>query len=204
MAAVRKLRYTPEEYLALDRAAPTRSEYYAGEIFAMAGASEEHNIITLNVATELRAGLRGGPCRPFSADMRVSIGEAEMYAYPDVVVVCGERRFADERRDVLLNPTLIIEVLSPTTEACDRGGKFIGYRRLESLQEYLLIAQDRPHIEQYTRQPDGHWLLSEAQGLEAALHLPSVHLDLALSEVYEGLSSGTEGKAAAGADGSEG
>src|SRR5205085_5736773 len=119
MAALPKTFYTPEEYLALDRAAEFKSEYHAGEIFAMAGASEEHNVISLNVATEFRIRLRGGPCRPFSADMRVSLGEAELYAYPDVVVVCGERQFGDGRRDVLLNPTLIVEVLSPTTEAYD-------------------------------------------------------------------------------------
>jgi Uma2 family endonuclease len=188
MAALPKVVYTSEEYLALDRAAEFKSEYHAGEIFAMAGASEEHNIISLNVASELRVRLRGGRCRPFSADMRVSVGGADLYAYPDVVVVCGERQFADGRRDVLLNPTLIVEVLSPTTEAYDRGGKFEGYRHLESLQEYLLIAQDRAHVEQYTRQPDGRWLLAEAGGLAAVLHLPSIGCDLALADVYEGVS----------------
>jgi Uma2 family endonuclease len=129
MPALPKIRrFTPEEYLAIDRAAPTKSEYHGGEIFAMAGASEQHNIITLNVATELRVQLRGGPCRPFSADMRVRIGTADLYAYPHVVVVCGERRFADDQRDVLLNPTAIIEVLAEGTEAYDRGDIFAGYR----------------------------------------------------------------------------
>src|SRR5439155_7242290 len=145
MSAAPKLRCTPEEYLEIDRAAQFKSEYFHGEIFAMAGASEDHNTITFNVAGLLHSQLRGGPCRGFSADMRVSTGEGEMYVYPDVGVVCGERRFVDARRDVLLNPTVIIEVLSQTTEAFDRGGKFEGYRRLESLRDYLLIAQDRPH-----------------------------------------------------------
>jgi len=184
MTALPKKRYTPEEYLAIDRQAPFKSEYHAGEIFAMAGASEEHNIITVNLTVALGSQLRGGPCRPFAADMRVRVGPADLYAYPDVVVVCGERRYADEQRDVLLNPTVIIEVLSPGTEDYDRGDKFTGYRYLDSLQEYLLVAQDRPHVEHYTRQPDGRWLLSEAAHLEAVIHLPSLAADLALSEVY--------------------
>jgi Uma2 family endonuclease len=197
MAALPKTVYTPEEYLALDRAAEFRSEYHAGEIFAMAGASEEHNIISLNVATELHVQLRGGPCRPFSADMRVSVGKADLYAYPDVAVVCGERQFADKRRDVLLNPTLIVEVLSPTTEEYDRGGKFEGYQHLESLQEYLLIAQDRVRVEQYTRQADGQWLLAEADDLAAVLHLSSIGCDLALADVYDGVTFGTDSRAEA-------
>jgi Uma2 family endonuclease len=184
MPALPKIRYTPEEYLAIDRQAPFKSEYHAGEIFAMAGASEEHNIITINLTVALASQLRGGPCRPFAADMRVRVGPADLYAYPDVVVVCGERRFADEQRDVLLNPSVIVEVLSPGTEGYDRGDKFAGYQHLESLQEYLLVAQDRPHVEQYTRQADGRWLLSEATHLEAVIHLSSLGADLALSEVY--------------------
>jgi Uma2 family endonuclease len=184
MSASPKIHYTPEEYLAMERQAPFKSEYHAGEIFAMAGASEEHNIITINLTVALASQLRGGPCRPFAADMRVRVGPADLYAYPDVVVVCGERRFADEQRDVLLNPSVIVEVLSPGTEGYDRGDKFAGYQHLESLQEYLLVAQDRPHVEQYTRQADGRWLLSEATHLEAVIHLSSLGADLALSEVY--------------------
>ena len=188
MSALPKAVYTPEEYLALDREAEFKSEYHAGEIFAMAGASENHDMIAVNVLTELRAQLRGGPCRPFSADMRVQIPEADRYTYPDVTVVCGERQFADGRRDVLLNPTLVVEVLSPSTEAYNRGDKAKAYRQLASLREYLLIAQDRPHVEQYTRQADGRWLLSEADQLEAVVHLASIRCDLTLADVYEGVS----------------
>jgi Uma2 family endonuclease len=184
MAALPNAAYSPEEYLALDRAAEFKSEYHAGEILAMAGASENHDTIAVNVLTELRSRLKGGPCRPFSSDMRVHIPAADRYTYPDVTVVCGERQFADGRRDVLLNPTLVVEVLSRTTEAYNRGEKAAAYRRLPSLEEYLLIAQDRPHVEQYTRQPDGRWLLSEAEGLQAIVHLPSIGAGLALSEVY--------------------
>jgi len=197
MSAAPKLRYTPQEYLAIDRAAEFKSEYFAGEMVGMAGASENHNIITVNLASELRTRLRGGPCRPFSTDMRVSAGAGDLYFYPDVVVVCGERRFADERRDVLLNPTVIAEVLSPTTEADDRGDKFEGYRRLESLHEYVLVAQDRPHIEHFTRQEEGRWLLSEVDGMEAVLHLASIGCGLPLNEVYEGVDFG-EGADASG------
>ena len=112
----------------------------------------------------------------------------DRYTYPDVTVVCGERQFADGRRDVLLNPTLVVEVLSPSTEAYNRGEKAAAYRQLASLQEYLLIAQDRPHVEQYTRQPDGRWLLTEADNLAAVLRLPSIQCDLALADVYDGVS----------------
>jgi Uma2 family endonuclease len=187
VSALLKSLYTPEEYLELDRAAEFKSEYVAGEICAMAGASEEHNVITVNAAAELRKRLRGGPCRPFSGDMRVSIGAADMYVYPDVLVVCGERQYTGDRRDTLLNPSVIIDVLSPTTEAFDRGDKFAGYRRLDSLKEYVLIAQDRPHVELYTRQPDGRWLLSEVDGLLEALELSSLKCGLPLAEIYDGV-----------------
>jgi Uma2 family endonuclease len=188
MAALPKPFYTPEEYLKLDRAAEFKSEYVAGEIFAMAGASEEHSIITVNVVLTLGPQLRGEACRPFSGDMRVSLGVADMYVYPDVLVVCGDRQYGGDRRDILLNPTMIVEVLSPTTEAFDRGDKSAAYRQLDSLEEYVLIGQDRPHVELYTRQPDGRWLLSEVDGREAAIQLHSVGCGLPLAEIYDGVS----------------
>jgi Uma2 family endonuclease len=178
-------RLTPEEYLALERAAETRSEFFNGVMFAMAGASEEHVLIVVNVAGELRAQLRGRPCRTYSTDMRVKVSETGLYTYPDVVVVCGEPQFDDEHRDTLLNPTAIIEVLSPSTEAYDRGEKFAHYQRRASLHEYVLIAQDRYRVEHYVRQPDGQWLYSETRGLDGTLHLPSIGCDLALAEVYD-------------------
>lgn len=193
MSAAPRLRYTPEEYLAIDRAAECKSEYVAGEIFRVptaggwAGGSENHNTITFNLSGLLHSQLRGGPCRGFAGDMRVSAGEGELYVYPDILVVCGERRFMDERRDILINPTVIMEVLSSTTEAFDRGEKFEGYRRLKSLQDYLLVAQDRPHVEQYARQPDDRWLLSEAGGTGTDIALPSIGCVLRLSEIYDGV-----------------
>jgi Uma2 family endonuclease len=183
MSAAPKPHITPEQYLTMERQAEFKSEYFAGEIFAMAGGSKEHNRISGNVFGLLWSQLRGRQCTPYNSDMKVRVA-GELYTYPDVTVVCGEEEFADEETDVLLNPTLIVEVLSPTTEAWDRGGKSEQYRQRESLQEYLLVAQDRPHIERYTRQASGEWLLTEVNGMEAVLTLPSIGCELPLSEVY--------------------
>lgn len=166
MSSLPKARFTPQQYLALERAAETKSEFFNGEIFAMAGASREHNLIATNVVRELSAQLKGRPCETYPGDMRVKVSETGLYTYPDVVVVCGEPRFEDEHGDTLLNPTLVVEVLSPSTEAYDRGEKSSHYRRLASLAEYVLIAQDRCHVERYARRPDGLWLLAEARGLD--------------------------------------
>src|SRR5712692_10164216 len=135
-----KQRVTPEEYLARERDAEHKSEYFDGEIFAMAGGSPQHSAIIFNVNGLLFPQLRGGPCRGFNSDMRVKVSETGLYTYPDLVVLCGEPQFDDEHQDTLLNPTLIVEVLSPTTKAYARGDKFSHYRWLESLQEYLLVA----------------------------------------------------------------
>ena len=176
-------RLSPQEYLALERKAEFKSEYLRGEIFAMAGASPEHSVITVNVTVTLGTQLRDSPCTAYSSDMKVRSSQ-EHYAYPDVTVVCGEAQFAGEEREVLLNPTLIVEVLSPSTEAWDRGGKFERYRARESLQEYLLVAQDRAHLERYDRQPRGEWLLSVVDSLDGTLSLPSIGCQLELARVY--------------------
>jgi Uma2 family endonuclease len=176
---------TPEQYLAVERDADYRSEYFAGEMFAMAGASEQHNLITVNVASELRSQLKGRPCKSYANDMRVRVAPTGLFTYPDVVVVCGEARFDDERKDTLTNPTVLIEVLSKSTEAYDRGEKFAHYRKLDSLQEYLLVSQEREHIEHFVRQMSGQWLLSEASGTDGAIDLDSIGCRLALSEVYD-------------------
>jgi len=187
MSVQPKPRFTPDEYLELERAAPYKSEFYNGEIFAMAGASEEHNIIGVNLSREISTQLRGRPCRTYANDMRVKMVDAPVfYTYPDVVIVCGERQFEDASVDTLLNPTVLIEVLSPSTEGYDRGNKFAFYRRIPSLQTYVLVAQDRPLVEAYARQPDGRqWLLSEANGLSESLSLPAVGCTLRLADVYE-------------------
>ena len=184
MPSQAEARLTPQEYLALEREAPYKSEYFQGEMFAMSGASRRHNLISLNIGAELRAQLRHRPCEVYTSDMRVKIRATELYTYPDVVVACDEPAFEDTAGDTLLNPTVLVEVLSKSTADYDRGGKFEHYRTLPSLQEYLLVAQEQPHVVQYIRQSDTTWLLSEMRDLEAHLHLPSITCDLALSEVY--------------------
>ncbi|MBI3249121.1 MAG: Uma2 family endonuclease [Deltaproteobacteria bacterium] len=177
-------RITPEEYLALERKALYKSEYLDGEVFAMSGASREHNLISFNISGELHPQLRHRSCEAYTNDMRVKISPTGLYTYPDVIVVCDEPQFEDAEVDTLLNPTLIVEVLSPSTEDYDRGGKFEYYRTLPSLREYLLVAQDRCHIVHYTRQKDGTWLLAETTRIEDQLRLPSINCNLSLAEVY--------------------
>ena len=185
MTSQTKRCFTPEEYLAIERHAEQRSEYLAGEIFAMGGASERHNLIVTNIVGELRSQLKGRPCKVYSSDMRVKVNPTGLYTYPDVVVLCGEACFDDTQKDTLLNPTVVIEVLSASTEAYDRGEKFEHYRKLASLVEYLLVAQERHHIEHYLRQSDHQWLLSEADGRQDIVQLPSITCELALAEVYD-------------------
>ena len=183
MIAAAKLYVTREEYLARERLAESKSEYYDGEIFAMAGSSPEHSLISMNIGRELSHQLFEKPCRVYNSDLKVRATEAT-YAYPDVTVVCGEPEFEDTEADVLVNPTVIVEVISPTTEGWDRGGKFERYRARESLQEYLLVAQDRAHLERYYRQPRGEWLLSVVDSPDGTLSLPSIGCQLELARVY--------------------
>ena len=150
----------------------------------MAGGSEEHSLIATNVIIELGLQLRERPCKLYNSDMRMQVAEDGPYTYPDVTIVCGEAQFADAEVDTLLNPTLLVEVLSPTTEAWDRGGKFERYQRIASLQEYVLIAQDRPRVEHYARQAEGQWLLTVTAGLDGVVSLPSIECRLSLQEVY--------------------
>ncbi|MCI0654678.1 MAG: Uma2 family endonuclease [Methylococcaceae bacterium] len=183
-AIVKQKTHTAEEYLVLERAAPCKSEFHAGYIYAMTGASREHNLLSVNIASELRSQLKGRPCETYINDMRVKAAATHSYHYPDVTVVCGSPELEDEHGDTLLNPTLLIEVLSRSTEAYDRGDKFANYRKIPSLREYLLVTQHLPRIERYVRQGDV-WLLTEADGLAASLALDSIGCTLALSEVYD-------------------
>jgi Uma2 family endonuclease len=185
MSSQPKAYITPEEYLAIERKAEYKSEYFNGEMFAMAGASEQHATIVANVMYLLVGQLKGRPCKAYASDLRVRISPTGLYTYPDVVVVCGEPQFADDQKDTLLNPTLIVEVLSESTKDYDRGEKFEHYRTLTSLSEYVLIAQDKYHVEHFVRQPDNRWLLSETNRLEDTIHLSSIACDLALAEVYD-------------------
>lgn len=183
MSAQLKQRYTPEEYLAIERKLESRHEYYQGEMFAMSGASREHNLISMNIAASLHRQFANQPCEVYQHDMRVKVTTIGMYVYPDVVATCKKPRFEDDTFDTLLNPQLIVEVLSESTEGFDRGMKFESYRKIESLHEYLLVDQNRPHIEHYSRE-HGPWVLSEAHGLESALLLPAVNCRLDLADVY--------------------
>jgi Uma2 family endonuclease len=178
--------FSPEEYLAFERGTDARHEYLDGHVYAMAGESIEHSRICVNVAGELRARLKGRPCEVLSPNMKVVTSPSGLFSYPDVVVVCGEPRFYDERRDILTNPTIVFEVLSPSTEAYDRGEKFLRYRtQIESLREYVLVSQHRPLVEHYVRQPDGSWSYSSVGDLSEAIDLPSIDCRLPLSEIYD-------------------
>ncbi|MGA3239879.1 MAG: Uma2 family endonuclease [Bryobacteraceae bacterium] len=185
MSTQAKTFLTPEEYLAIERKAEYKSQYYRGEMFAMAGASLAHNTLVANSIGELHGKLRGGACRVLPSDMRVRVSATGLYTYPDVVAVCGEPRLLDNQLDTLLNPHLIVEVLSLSTEAYDRGRKFEHYQTIESLREYLLLATDRVRADLYTRQPDGRWLLTSATRLEDSLDLQSVGCSLSLAGLYE-------------------
>jgi len=182
-SAATKRRFTPQDYLALERKSETRSEYYKGEIFAMSGASREHNLIAGNVNAEIRDQILDRPCESYPSDMRVSIEATGLYTYPDVSVVCGEPRFQDSEVDTLLNPTVIIEVLSPTTEAYDRGVKFRHYRRIGSLREVVLISQDRMMVERFTRRGND-WVLSDITDPDQVLKLESIGCRIPLNRIY--------------------
>ena len=183
MATAPRPRYTPEEYLELERAAEYKSEYIDGEIYALAGGSRAHTTITWNIGGELRTQLRDQPCHGYATEMRVRITPARMYTYPDVVIVCGEEQFADDHGDTLLNPTVIFEVLSPSTEIYDRTYKFDHYTHLASLTDYVLVAQDQVRVEHYVRHGD-QWLRAVISDLSASIHLASMDCTLALAEIY--------------------
>jgi Uma2 family endonuclease len=176
---------TPEQYLEIERKAEFKSEYYQGEMFAISGAREPHVLIAGNALGELHQQLRRRPCKVYSADMRVRVTPVGLYTYPDVVVICGEPRFLDENRDTLLNPTVIVEVLSESTKAYDRDEKFERYTSLDSLAEYLMISSLRVRAERFTRQTYGQWLLTIKSSLEDSLELQSIGCRLALADLYE-------------------
>ncbi len=189
---------TPEEYITFERKAipdaeTVRSEYIDGEIINMPGASRVHNLIAGNIFGELRTQLRGSGCETYMSDMRVSSPLTSSYFYPDVVIVCEEPRFEDDVFDILLNPIILVEVLSPSTEAYDRGEKFGHYRQLASLQEYILVAQDKVLVEHYRRQEKQEsgpvtgkgWIFTDCRELEEILSLPSIQCELPLREIYE-------------------
>lgn len=174
---------TPLEYLAIERAAPTKSEFYDGEMFAMAGGTALHSLIGTNVAREFGNKLRGKKCVPYNADLRILVEATGLFTYPDLSVICGPLQFADAD-DTVTNPSVLVEVLSPSTEAYDRGQKFLLYRQIPSLREYLLVSQHEPLLEMFVRQENNLWVLREAAGLDARLEIPSLQITVSLAEIY--------------------
>jgi Uma2 family endonuclease len=185
MSTMTYTRVTPEEYLVRERAAEYKSEYWDGEIVAMTGAPEPHVLITGNIHTALNVKLRRHGCRNYASDMRVQFDAANKTVYPDVVTVCGERQFKDGKNDVLLNPTFVVEVLSPSTERHDRGKKKDGYRLIPSLREYLFVVQKEPRVELYRREADGGWSCTVYQRMEDEVRLESLGCTLPLAEIYQ-------------------
>ena len=175
--------FTPEEYIALERKAHFKSEYFDGHIIAMSGASRQHNLIVTNISAELHLQFKGRGCEVYTNDMRVRPSPRDTYVYPDVVVVCGEPEFEDDVFDTLLNPIVIVEVLSPSTEAYDRGEKFTRYKHLASLQEYILVSQDKVSVEHHRRHST-QWVLSHYRALEEVLRLPAIGCELPLRDIY--------------------
>lgn len=174
-----------EAYLAFERASMTKHEYYDGRIYAMTGAKEPHNLISGNLVAALHPQLRRKPCRIYASDMRVKITKTGLNTYPDVVILCGQPQFTDSVRDTITNPIVLIEVLSASTERYDRGAKFQQYRTIDTLREYLLIAQDHHHVEHFSRQDGGLWVLQEATDVSSEIYIPSIDCTLKLEDIYE-------------------
>jgi Uma2 family endonuclease len=184
MSAVPQIKsLTPEEYLAIERQAEYKSEYVDGVMYAMAGGSHQHSSIAINVSGELYLQLKSTRCQVFNSDLKVRVPSKRKYLYPDVTVACGEPEF-DDKSDAILNPLLIVEVLSNTTAGYDQRNKFLYYQEIDSFQEYLLTAQDHPTVQHYVKQPDGTWICTTLNGLEQSVELPIVNCRLHLKDIY--------------------
>lgn len=179
--------YTPEEYLTLEEKSSGRHEYFDGRIYAMTGGSADHARIAGNAFAALRARFAGRPCEAFISDIKVRVEASGLYTYPDVSALCGPPRFESERHGVLLNPSVLVEVLSPSTASYDRGQKFAHYRRVPSLREYVLVEQDQVHVERFARVDarGDEWAMSVIEDIEASVELPSIDCAIPLRELYE-------------------
>ncbi len=180
-------RISIEEYLQRERQAEIKSEYFDGEIFAMAGGSLNHSLIAANFIGETRQFLKNGPCQIFTSDLRVKVDATGLYTYPDATVVCGQLEFDDEKRDTLVNPTVLVEVLSESTEKYDRGRKSHHYRQIPSLSVLVLISQEDLHVEWQTRGAGDSWLLQERSGLEQSIDLEPLGISIPMAEIYRGV-----------------
>ena len=189
MVAQTKPEFSPDEYLALEREASAKSEFLCGGIYAMTGGSPQHARIAASVIASMVVQLKGKPCSVYSSDLRIASANSTLITYPDVSIVCGEPAFHDSKKDVVTNPVVLVEVLSDSTEAYDRGKKFTYYRTIESLQDYILVSQKEPMIDLYSRETNGTWRIQSITGLEpeAAIDVPSIACRLLLSDVYDGI-----------------
>lgn len=185
MATLQTTYITPEEYLERERKAETKSEYFRGEIFAVAGTSLRHSRLVTNLVINLGSKLRNSSCSVYMTDLRLLVSPTGLYTYPDVMVICGKEMLAPLDFDTVTNPSVIIEVLSESTKNYDHGRKFQSYRTIPTLTDYLMVEQDEMRVEQYTRQPDQRWLLTEYKEPSAAIVLPSLGVEIALQDVYE-------------------
>jgi Uma2 family endonuclease len=187
MSAVRKLKLSVAEYLAAEKRNDFKSEFFNGEMFAMAGASFPHNRVNENLSGEVYSQLKGSSCQSFSSDLRVQVERTGLYTYPDLVIVCGKPEFAEEDADTITNPRVIVEVLSPSTELYDRTTKFRHYRQIPSLREYVVVSQSEPLCERFSLQENGEWSVASFFGIEAVLELRSVPVRVTLADVYAGV-----------------
>lgn len=187
MSAAPKRRKSLEEYFVIERSAQFKSEYFDGEMFAMAGASAAHHFIKDNLIMELGNRLKGTNCRTLSSDQRIKVERTGLVTYPDVMIICGKVELSTDDQDTITNPVAIMEILSPTTERYDRTTKFRNYQKLDTLKEYILIAQDEPLCERYVRQHDGSWALVSFVVLTAKLLLTSVEAEIPLADLYSGI-----------------
>lgn len=186
-AAQKTNKLTPAEYLAIERKAEFKSEFYAGRMYAMAGARYLHNAIKDNLIYFLGRQFNGGPCRTLSSNQRVKVPDTGLYTYPDIVILCEPPQFEDGERETLLNPRAIIEILSDSTESYDRGTKASHYKRIASLQEYVIVSQFQPVVERLVRLDDWSWKVTEFSGLEKVLEFTSAPAKVALAEIYRGV-----------------
>jgi len=184
MSSAAKAKITVQEYLAMERVSEIKHEFYDGDIFDMTGGTPAHSLIASNIIREAGNALKSRPCVVFNSDLRVKVNPSGLYTYPDVTIVCGQQQFDDDERDTLVNPTVIVEVLSKSTAFYDRGAKSKQFRKIESLQALILVEQDSPVVEVYRRQPEGNWLLTEATDLSESIAIQPLGISIPLNEIY--------------------
>ena len=188
MLRLKKSQFTAQEYLAMEEVAEYKSEFYGGEIFALAGGSADHSTVAVNCSAELRHLLDARPCRVFNSDMRLHVRRSGLYTYPDVTVICGKEQMVEHRDDTVTNPLLIVEVLSESTRDYDRGAKFEFYKQIPSLQEYVLVESERARVECYRRTADDRWTIEAFDGLDAVARFESIGCEVPLRRIYHKVS----------------